>query len=152
MHTDNLTKGLILLALCLCSACGVHRLPPETVREVAQDTVYRTVIRRDTIRDIRHSRDTLIQRDSVFVKGETVYREKYIYKTSTVHDTAYVYRFLRDTMYVARRDSIPVPVYVDRVEKVKYTPGYMKTLAGIGGVCCIAALIWLLFLYLRRKL
>ena len=96
-------------------------------------------------------RDTVIQRDSVYVEGQTVYKEKTIYKTRTAHDTVQVYRYLRDTLYVHRRDSISVPVYIDRVEKVKYTPWYKNALAATGGLCIIALLIWVLFLYLKRK-
>ena len=80
-----------------------------------------------------------------------MYKEKYIYKTRTAHDTVQVYRYLRDTMYVHQRDSISVPVYIDRVEKVRYTPAFNKVLAWAGGLSILAAIMWLLFLYLKRK-
>ena len=117
-------KRLITLLCCalLLAACSVVRpgIPVE-LPQIVHDTVYRNTVQHDTLRLVQHYRDTVIQRDSVYVEGQTVYKQKYIYKTRTAHDTVQVYRYLRDTMYVHRRDSISVPVYIDRVEKVKYT-------------------------------
>ena len=147
-------KRLSTLLCCalLLAACSVVRpgIPAE-LPQIVHDTVYRNTVQHDTLRLVQHYRDTVIQRDSVYVEGQTVYKQKYIYKPRTAHDTVQVYRYLRDTMYVHRRDSISVPVYIDRVEKVKYTPWYKNVLAWTGGLCLIALLIWLLFLYLKRK-
>ena len=137
----------LLLAACSVVQPGI----PVELPQIVHDTVYRNTVQRDTLRLVQHYRDTVIQRDSVYVEGQTVYKQKYIYKTRTAHDTVQVYRYLRDTMYVHRRDSISVPVYIDRVEKVKYTPWYKNVLAWTGGLCLIALLIWLLFLYPKRK-
>ena len=147
-------KRLINLLCCalMLSACSFVRPGiPVSLPQIVHDTVYRNTVQHDTLRLVQHYRDTVIQRDSVYVEGQTVYKQKYIYKTRTAHDTVQVYRYLRDTMYVHRRDSISVPVYIDRVEKVKYTPWYKNVLAWTGGLCLIALLIWLLFLYLKRK-
>lgn len=137
--------------LALLAGCGVTRPGTVVVPDIKRDTVYQVREIHDTLREVRAYRDTVIQRDSVFVKGETVYREKYIYKTRTAHDTVQVYHYLRDTLFIHQRDSVGVPVYIDRVEKVKYTPWFTRTMAGIGGVCCIAAILWLLFLFVKRK-
>lgn len=147
-------KRLITLLCCalLLAACSVVRpgIPVE-LPQIVHDTVYRNTVQHDTLRLVQHYRDTVIQRDSVYVEGQTVYKERTVYKTRTAHDTVQVYRYLRDTMYVHQRDSISVPVYIDRVEKVKYTPARVKVLAWTGGLCIIALLLWLLFLYLKRK-
>lgn len=145
-------QTLLLCCALLLAGCSVVR--PGTgvpLPQIIRDTVYRNTVQHDTLRLVQHYRDTVIQRDSVYVEGQAVYKEKTIYKTRTAHDTVQVYRYLRDTLYVHRRDSISVPVYIDRVEKVKYTPWYKNALAATGGLCIIALLIWVLFLYLKRK-
>lgn len=143
-------KLIFALTAIILVGCGAFRhVPP--IRHVVRDTVNQTVYRHDTIRDIRHYHDTLIQRDSVFVEGQTVYREKLVMKLRTLHDTAIVHRIFRDTMYISKRDSVSVPVYVDRIQKVKYIPWHIRLLSGLGGLCCVAAIAWLLFLYLKRK-
>lgn len=148
----RLTTLLCCVLLLIAAGCSVVRpgIPVE-LPQIVHDTVYRNTVTHDTLRQVQHFRDTVIQRDSVFVKGETVYREKYIYKTRTAHDTVAVYRYLRDTMYVHRRDSVSVPVYIDREVKVRYTPAFTKMLAWAGGLSIIAIILWLLFLYLKRK-
>lgn len=145
----------LLLTLCcalLLAGCSVLRpgIPVE-VPQIVHDTVYHNTVQRDTIREVQHLRDTVVERDSVYVEGQIVYREKYIYKTRTAHDTVQVYRYLRDTLFVHQRDSIGVPVYIDRVQRVQYTPWWKNALAFVGGLCIIAGIIWLIFLYLRIK-
>ena len=150
--SDIFVVLLVACALVLPGACSVVR--PGTgvpLPQIVHDTVYHNTVRVDTVREVKHFRDTVVQRDSVYVEGQTVYKERYIYKTRTAHDTVQVYRYLRDTMYVHRRDSISVPVYIDRVEKVRYVPGFTKVLAWAGGLSIIALILWLLFLYLKRK-
>lgn len=143
---------LFFCALLMLAGCSVlRRGVPVELPQIVRDTVYRTTVQHDTLRLVQHLRDTVIQRDSVYVEGQTVYREKTIYKTRTAHDTVQVYRYLRDTLYIHRRDSISVPVYIDREVKVRYTPWYKNTLAAVGGLCLIALILWLLFLYLKRK-
>lgn len=147
-------KRLTAFLCCALLLVGCSVVRPGTgvpLPQIVHDTVYRNTVRVDTLRLVQHFRDTVITRDSVFIKGETVYKEKYIYKTRTAHDTVQVYRYLRDTLFIHQRDSISVPVYVDRVEKVKYTPAFTKVLAWAGGIGIIALILWLLFLYLKRK-
>lgn len=152
MRTTKTFIAALALLLIMAAGCSVIRPGvPVELPQIVHDTIYHTTVQRDTIREVRHFKDTVIQRDSVFVKGETVYREKYIYKTRTAHDTVQVYRYLRDTLFIHQRDSISVPVYIDRIEKVKYTPAFTKTLAWVGGLCCLAAILWLLFLLVKRK-
>ena len=148
-------KRLITFLCCALLVVGCSVVRPGTgvpLPQIVHDTVYHTTVRHDTLRQVQHLRDTVVQRDSVYVEGQTVYKQKYIYKTRTAHDTVQVYRYLRDTLFIHQRDSISVPVYIDRVEKVKYTPAFTKVLAWAGGLAIIALILWLLFLYLKRKI
>ena len=111
---------------------------------------------RDSTRVSTHQLDSifarLMQRDSIYVreKGDTVTkyveRVRYQYKVHT--DTLYKYRTLRDTVYMERRDSIRVekPVYIEKPRR-----WYETGLMWVGGLCCIAAIMWHLVLYLKRK-
>lgn len=100
---------IILLASAIClSSCRTQYVPVETVR-----VEYKT---RDSIRF-----DSIYQRDSVFlfVKGDTVYKEKY----------KYLYRYLtiNKTDTVIKTDSIQVPYPVEkelsRWQKIKLELG-----------------------------
>ena len=148
----RLTTFLCCALLLAVAGCSVVRpgIPVE-LPQIVHDTVYHNTVTHDTLRVVQHFRDTLVQRDSVYVEGQTVYKQKYIYKTRTAHDTVQVYRYLRDTLFVHQRDSISVPVYIDREVKVRYTPAITKMLAWAGGLSIIAIILWLLFLYLKRK-
>lgn len=99
---------LLTLATCFTSCRSIKYVPVETVR-----VEYKT---RDSIRF-----DSIYQRDSVFlfVKGDTVYKEKckYLYRYLTINNT--------DT--VIKTDSIQVPYPVEkelsRWQKIKLELG-----------------------------
>lgn len=107
-------------------------------------------MRTDTAALVRVRTDSVLLRDSVFVdrntyvRGDTVYRivSKVQYKdrwrTKVRTDT--VYRSVRDTV----REE--VPVYVEKDSRW-YDKGFMW----IGRACCVVALLWAVFLYLKRK-
>jgi hypothetical protein len=84
---------LLMLAICLTSCRSIKYVPVETVK-----TEYKT---RDSIRF-----DSIYEHDSIFlfVKGDTVYKEKYRYK----------YRYLTinktDTVMLTDYVQIPYPV------------------------------------------
>lgn len=101
---DELTGALWGLAVLivislLCGCKTVKYVPVETVRT---DSVYVD----------RFQRDSIYQRDSVFVNrwtaGDTVYQDKVVWK--------YVYRdkVKYDTVSVLRSDSVRVPYPVER--------------------------------------
>lgn len=147
-------KRLIILfcfVLLLVSCRTVKHGTATELPQIVHDTVYHTSIRHDTLRVVQHYRDTIIQRDSVYADGQTVYKYKYIYKTRTAHDTVQVYRVLKDTVYVHRQDSVSIPVYVDREVKVKYTPWYKNAMAAFGCLFLITILFCLLILFVKRK-
>ena len=90
---------VICILICLLSGCkSVQYVPVETVRT---DSVYID----------RFQRDSIYQRDSVFVNrwtaGDTVYQDKVVWK--------YVYRdkVKYDTVAILRSDTINVPYPVE---------------------------------------
>lgn len=88
------------IMLSLLTGCkSVKYIPVETVRT---DSVYVD----------RYLRDSIYQRDSVFINrwtaGDTVYQDKIVYK--------YIYRdkVKYDTVAILRSDTVRVPFSVDR--------------------------------------
>lgn len=88
------------IILSLFAGCkSVQYVPVETVRT-------------DSIYVDRYQRDSIYQRDSVFVNrwiaGDTIYQDKVVWK--------YVYRdkVLYDTVAILRSDTVRVPFQVDR--------------------------------------
>lgn len=122
---------VLLLAALLLAACSTIRyVPVETVRS---DTLIRNEARLDSI----------YVRDSIYVyqKGDTVtkYVEKWRYK----------YKIKTDTLYIAKRDTVTVTVTEVREKPMKW---YNQGFIWVGRLCCIALILWAIFLYLRRKL
>lgn len=101
----GMVKGLLFiiipcLMLSLLAGCkSVQYVPVETVRT---DSVYVD----------RFQRDSIYQRDSVYINrwtaGDTVYQDKIVYK--------YIYRdkVKYDTVAILRSDTVRVPFPVDR--------------------------------------
>lgn len=132
-----MSRYAILLALCAallcaCGSCTRTVYTPVESTTVRTDTLYRAVVRVDTI----------LQRDSVTVmqRGDTVYHTRYItrYKVRQRVDT--VYRSVVDTC----RTEVPVPVEreLTRWEQVKMDFGGMA-LGGLVIALC-AAVAWLI--------
>ncbi|WP_270603962.1 hypothetical protein [Bacteroides ovatus] len=86
---------LLTLAICLTSCRSIKYVPVETVK-----TEYKT---RDSIRF-----DSIYEHDSIFlfVKGDTVYKEKYRYK--------YRYLTINKTDTVMLTDSVQIPYPVEK--------------------------------------
>lgn len=86
---------LLTLAICLTSCRSIKDVPVETVK-----TEYKT---RDSIRF-----DSIYEHDSIFlfVKGDTVYKEKYRYK--------YRYLTINKTDTVMLTDSVQIPYPVEK--------------------------------------
>lgn len=86
---------LLMLAICLTSCRNIKDVPVETVK-----TEYKT---RDSIRF-----DSIYEHDSIFlfVKGDTVYKEKYRYK--------YRYLTINKTDTVMLTDSVQIPYPVEK--------------------------------------
>lgn len=86
---------LLMLVICLTSCRNIKYVPVETVK-----TEYKT---RDSIRF-----DSIYEHDSIFlfVKGDTVYKEKYRYK--------YRYLTINKTDTVMLTDSVQIPYPVEK--------------------------------------
>lgn len=86
---------LLTIAICLTSCRSIKYVPVETVK-----TEYKT---RDSIRF-----DSIYEHDSIFlfVKGDTVYKEKYRYK--------YRYLTINKTDTVMKTDSVQIPYLVEK--------------------------------------
>lgn len=98
-----------------------------TVRETVHDTPYREAIRYDSV---FIDRNTTTER-----RGDTVFRDRVL--------TDYRWRYLHDTTYVARRDTIPVVTYVDK--PTPYVPRMVLALAWLGCGCIIILILKLLW-------
>ena len=89
------TLMLVMSIVCSCRA-------PQMVERVNRDSVYIDRLKRDSI----------YQRDSIYmlIKGDTVYKYEYKYR--------YRDKLLRDTISIYKTDSIPypveVPTYIER--------------------------------------
>jgi len=82
---------LVMSAICSCST-------PRVGERIVRDSVYIDRLKRDSI----------YQRDSIYiiVKGDTVFKYQYKY--------SYRDKLVRDTVAVVRLDSIPYPVEVPK--------------------------------------
>lgn len=114
----------MLLIWSMCS-CSTQYVPVESVR---YDSVFFEKIRKDSI----------FVQDSVFIrqKGDTVFKDKF--------KVVYKYVLLRDTMLTVRRDSIPVPVPVE-----KKRTWWEQTKIDVGGFAVTIIVIYVLCRLMR---
>ena len=114
----------MLLIWSMCS-CSTQYVPVESVR---YDSVFFEKIRKDSI----------FVQDSVFVrqKGDTVFKDKF--------HVVYKYVLLRDTMLTVRRDSIPIPVPVE-----KKRTWWEQTKIDVGGYAVTIIVIYVLCRLMR---
>jgi hypothetical protein len=140
-------RRYILLSIVLLAGCSSARY----AQQRTSDTYLQTQ-RLDSLFKAAIQRDSIYVRDSIFVreKGDTitkyVERIRYQYKTRT--DTLYRYRLQRDTVFISRTDSLTIerPVYVEK--PIKW---YNQAFIWFGRLCCIAFILWVIFLYLKKK-
>lgn len=115
------TLMLVMSIVCSCTTT-------KTVERVKRDSVY----------VYRLKRDSIYQRDSIYmlIKGDTVY--KYEYK--------YLYRdkMLRDTISISKTDSIPYPVEVPKYVDKKLS-WWQSALLYTGAIAWIVAIIGLAY-------
>lgn len=116
--------AFILLTTAICSCSRVQYVPVETVR---RDSVVQVVERRDSI----HVTDSV----AVITRGDTVYADRW--------RTIYKEVARRDTVYKESRDTVAVPVPVERQATFRDKAG--RWAAGIAVVLVLGAgLAWLL--------
>ena len=134
----------ILAALLLTSCAATKRTTTEREYNSTQhlDSLFKSTL----------SRDSIYIHDSIYVreKGDTLYKyvEKIRYKYITRQDTITRYTLKVDTVY---KDSGRVEMYERPVYVEKPVKWYNKGFMWLGRMCCIASILWALFLYLKRK-
>lgn len=137
----------ILAASLLTSCAATKRTTTETHEREYNSTQHLDSLFKSTL-----SRDSIYIYDSIYVreKGDTLYKyvEKIRYKYITRQDTITRYTLKVDTVY---RDSVRVEVHECPVYVEKPVKWYNKGFMWLGRMCCIAAILWALFLYLKRK-
>lgn len=113
-------------------------------------TKYVTVpeIHHDTVRITKEQRDSIFLRDSIYVheeqKGDTV-----LMRIEKWH-TKYHDRLLRDTMYIARRDTVGVPYPVEK--KVPAQLSWFKQMQiWLGRIVLIALAIFAGILIFKKR-
>lgn len=140
----------VFVLLLMLASCASTR-HASTIRS-ERDSTYHYSHRLDSLYRSFWQRDSMYRRDSIHIyeKGDTVtkYVEKTMYKWRTRTDTVRRDRLIVDTLYIERTDSVTVekPVYIEKPVKW-YNQGFMW----LGKMCCIALILWALFLYLKRK-
>lgn len=139
----------ILVALILAS-CASQRRASEVTKESNSEYITRQHL--DSLFTASMRRDSVFMRDSIYVfqKGDTitqyVERIRYQYKNRT--DTLFRNIVACDTVFIERTDSVAVdrPVYIEKPLK-----WHQQGFIWLGKLCCLAAILWALFLYLKRK-
>lgn len=164
---------ILLIALIALTGCtSTKYVPLESVRTeyVEADTaaIYNRALRMfEFMRDRERSSDSLVDRSRETVvlneQGDTTRhdRERIIYRAThrekelerKVIEQDSIIGELRERLASVKVDSVPVPYPVEkkltRWQQTKMDLGGIAI--GAVGAVCLAALIWLLFLYLRRK-
>ena len=140
---------LALAASLLLIGCATQKYTPTSQKK---DSTYVSKQYLDQLISSAFRHDSVYVHDSVFVKekGDTVtkYVEKVRYKYQIVHDTVHHTGTLHDTTFIEKRDTTTL---IEKVEVEKPIRWYDKGFIWFGRVCCIAALFWILFLYLKRR-
>lgn len=98
----------------------------------------------DTVRIAHHQRDSVWLHDSIFVnqymQGDTVYQYKERWHT------LYQARLLHDTAYISRRDTVSVPVPIEKKVPAQLTK-FQQMRLWIGNIVLVAlavlAAIWI---------
>ena len=117
---------LFIFLLCLIGCTTTKYVPIESVR-----TEYK-----DNVREV-HTTDSVTDARFVYIKGDTVidYRDRVKWRD----------RFVHDSIYIERHDSIPVPYPVERElsrwEQTKMDLGGIA-MGGLLVAACIAV-VWL---------
>lgn len=137
---------ILLITLSACSPCR-HIVDVEQT-----DSVSHVAHERDSVSHTTSERDSIYLRDSIYVyqRGDTLYHFKerqivrWIERVDTL--TKYVERSDTTSKIANRREEIasvaPAP------EPIKW---YDRGFIWLGRLCLIALLLWLIFIYIKRK-
>ena len=124
---------IIVFILCLF-LCGCTTTKYVEVEKVRTDTTYIT----------QHKRDSIWMHDSILVreKGDTVWFEKW--------HTKYIEKQIRDTLYSATHDTIPVICEVEK-EVPAQLSSWQKLLIKAGYLALVAFIACIIYIIIKIK-
>lgn len=137
---------ILLLVLTACSPCRQVVKQSDSVSHVAHE--------RDSVSHTASARDSVSRRDSVYIyrSGDTlyIYKERQVVKWRERVDTTTKHKERADTTTrVAERREETTARAAPAPKPIKW---YDHAFIWLGRLCLIALLLWLIFLYLKRKL
>ena len=122
----------ILLVACTLIGCATSKQATQVVESSLRDTIYLNKVVYDSIYiDSWHH---------TYQKADTVVVEK--------TKLEYRYKMLRDTVFRARIDSVPVIREVEVVREVRRVPWYAKVLSVLG-VLLLIIILFKIFRYFK---
>ena len=128
-------KGLfcfLFVVACTLFGCATSRPTSQVVEASLRDTVYVNKVLYDSV--------YIDNWYYTYHKADTVVVEK--------SKLEYRYKLLRDTVFRARTDSVPVIREVEVVREVRYVPWYAKVLSVVGGLFLII-IVFKIFFYFK---
>ena len=128
-------KGLfcfLFVVACTLFGCATSRPMSQVVEASLRDTVYVNKVLYDSV--------YIDNWYYTYHKADTVVVEK--------TKLEYRYKVLRDTVFRARTDSVPVIREVEVVREVRHVPWYAKVLSVVGGLFLII-IVFKIFFYFK---
>ena len=128
-------KGLfcfLFVVACTLIGCATSRPTSQVVEASLRDTVYVNKVLYDSV--------YIDNWYYTYQKADTVVVEK--------TKLEYRYKVLRDTVFRARIDSVPVIREVEVVREVRYVPWYAKVLSVVGWLFLII-IVFKIFFYFK---
>ena len=128
-------KGLfcfLFVVACTLIGCATSRPTSQVVEASLRDTVYVNKVLYDSV--------YIDNWYYTYHKADTVVVEK--------TKLEYRYKVLRDTVFRARTDSVPVIREVEVVREVRHVPWYAKVLSVVGGLFLII-IVFKIFFYFK---
>ena len=128
-------KGLfcfLFVVACTLFGCATSRPTSQVVEASLRDTVYVNKVLYDSV--------YIDNWYYTYHKADTVVVEK--------TKLEYRYKVMRDTVFRARIDSVPVIREVEVVREVRHVPWYAKVLSVVGGLFLII-IVFKIFFYFK---
>ena len=128
-------KGLfcfLFVVACTLIGCATSRPTSQVVEASLRDTVYVNKVLYDSV--------YIDNWYYTYHKADTVVVEK--------TKLEYRYKVMRDTIFRARIDSVPVIREVEVVREVRHVPWYAKVLSVVGGLFLII-IVFKIFFYFK---
>ena len=123
---------ILLVVACTLFGCATSRPTSQVVEASLRDTVYVNKVLYDSV--------YIDNWYYTYEKADTVVVEK--------TKLEYRYKVMRDTVFRARTDSVPVIREVEVVREVRYVPWYAKVLSVVGWLFLII-IVFKIFFYFK---